>query len=81
MTGNVDNWVNVDTFGPIYPFVGTEFLLVLIALAFWIGWHIWQMRSEATEFKKDIEKINQRGGVDKVLDNESDREVNDLTGG
>lgn len=80
-TGMVDNWINVDTLGPIYPFVGTEFLLVLLGLAFWIIWHIWQMNTESAEFKDDIEKINQQGGVAKVLDSESAREVSDLAGG
>lgn len=80
-TGMVDNWVNVDAFGPIYPFVGTETLLALLGIAFWIIWHIWQMKAESAEFKKDLENINKRGGVGNVLDAESKREISDMTGG
>lgn len=80
-TGMVDNWVNVDTFGPIYPFVGTEVLLTILGFAFWIIWHIWQMKGEAVEFSSDLDKIKQRGGVDAVLDAEERRETSDLTGG
>ena len=80
-TGMVDNWVNVDTFGPIYPFVGGEVLLALLGIAFWIIWHIWQIKGEAAEFNNDLEKINQRGGVGKVLDEEAKREISDMTGG
>ena len=69
-TGLVDNWVNIDKFGPIYPFVGTEGLLVIAGLAFWIGWHIWQLKSESAEFKSDMEKIKERGGIGKYLDDE-----------
>ena len=58
-TGMVDNWVNVDTFGPIYPFVGTEFLLAVLGIAFWIIWHIVQMKSESAEFQNDLEKIKE----------------------
>ncbi|MGI9317181.1 MAG: hypothetical protein ACR2QW_07635 [bacterium] len=80
-TGMVDNWVNVDALGPIYPFVGTETLLAILGIAFWIIWHIWQIKGENVEFKKDLEKINQRGGVGNVLDEESKRELSDMTGG
>ncbi len=80
-TGMVENWVNVDVTGPIYPFVGTEFLLVIIGLAFWIIWHIWQIKEENAEFREDVEKINKRGGIGKVLDDESRRETSDMTGG
>ena len=69
-TGLVDNWVNIDKFGPIYPFVGTEGLLVIVGLAFWIGWHIWQFKSESAEFKSDMDKIKERGGIGKFLDDE-----------
>lgn len=80
-TGMVDNWVNVDAFGPIYPFVGTEGLLTILGLAFWIIWHIWQIKEESAEFNKDLENINKRGGVGNILDNESKREISDMTGG
>ena len=80
-TGMVDNWLNVDALGPIYPFVGTEILLTLLGLAFWIIWHIWQIKEETAEFNADIENINKRGGVGKVLDEEGKREISDLAGG
>ena len=31
-TGLVDNWLNLDTFGAIYPFVGTEGFLAIVGL-------------------------------------------------
>ncbi|MFV2031362.1 MAG: hypothetical protein ACC663_02600 [Gammaproteobacteria bacterium] len=79
-TGLVDNWLNVDTFGPIYPFVGSEKLLVIVGVAFWIIWHIWQIKKESAEFKQDIENINKLGGPGKVLDNEASREMKDTVG-
>ena len=80
-TGMVDNWVNIDTFGPIYPFVGTEVLLAILGVVFWIVWHIWQMKEEAAEFQSDLDSIKERGGVGAVLDAEEKRETSDLTGG
>ena len=79
-TGLVDNWLNVDTFGPIYPFVGTEGLMSIVGIAFWVGWHIIQIRKENAEFKQDVENINAKGGVDKVLDDEVKREIGDSIG-
>jgi hypothetical protein len=79
-TGLVDNWLNIDTFGPIYPFVGTEGILAFVGIAFWVGWHIWQIREENAEFKQDLENIQKRGGVDKVLDEETKREEGDIVG-
>ena len=80
-TGMIENWVNIDQYGPIYPFVGTELMLTFLGLAFWIIWHIWQMRDESREFQEDVEKIRQRGGVGAVLDAESKREAGDIIGG
>ncbi len=79
-TGLVDNWLNVDTFGPIYPFVGTEVLMAVVGIAFWVGWHIMQIRKENTEFKQDVENIKAKGGLGKVLDDEVNREMGDSIG-
>jgi hypothetical protein len=80
-TGMIENWVNVDVSGPIYPFVGTEGLLVIVGIAFWIIWHVWQLKAESNEFKEEVEKIKQRGGAGAMLDAETKRETSDLTGG
>ena len=79
-TGPVDNWLNIDTFGAIYPFVGTEMLLTIVGFAFWIGWHIWQIKKESAEFNEDIENIKKQGGPGKVLDDEARREIEDQVG-
>ncbi len=80
-TGMIENWVNIDVYGPIYPFVGTEGVLVIAGIAFWIIWHIWQFKAESKEFSEDVAKIKQRGGVGAVLDAESKRESGDIIGG
>ncbi|HKJ52703.1 MAG TPA: hypothetical protein VKB27_14450 [Gammaproteobacteria bacterium] len=79
-TGAVDNWLNVDTFGAIYPFVGTEKFLAIVGIACWIIWHIWQIKKENAEFSKDIENINRQGGPGKVLEDEARREQEDSLG-
>ena len=46
----VTNWIDhlsaKEVAGAIYPGVGTEGLLVLIALVLWIGWHVVSARQE-----------------------------------
>ena len=79
-TGLVDNWLNLDTFGAIYPFVGSEGFLTILGLIFWFGWHVWQHQKESVEFKGDIENINKQGGPGKVLDDEGSREMKDSVG-
>jgi hypothetical protein len=79
-TGQVDNWVNIDTFGAIYPFVGTEMLLAIVGIAFWIIWHIIQLKKENAEFRHDLENIKKQGGPGKVLDDEARREIEDQVG-
>ena len=79
-TGPVDNWLNIDTFGAIYPFVGTEMLLAVAGYAFWLIWHFKQIRKENEEFAADIENIKKQGGPGKVLDDEARREIEDQVG-
>jgi hypothetical protein len=51
----VETWVGTDLsqLGPIYPMVGSEFLLWILGLVFWIGFHVLQARVEKEEFEKD----------------------------
>ncbi len=79
-TGNVDNWLNVDAFGAIYPFAGTEVMLAILGYAFWLIWHVIQIRKENAEFQKDIDNIRQQGGPGKVLEDEARREIEDQVG-
>jgi hypothetical protein len=46
--------VDLKDVGAIYPFQGTEVLLVIIGLIFWIGWHIVQTRQENAEIESDM---------------------------
>ncbi|MDC1054565.1 hypothetical protein OAU87_05610 [Alphaproteobacteria bacterium] len=50
----VTSWVEALNAGEtvIYPFVGTEWLWLIIAIAFWIVWHV---RSSASETEENDE--------------------------
>jgi hypothetical protein len=53
-TNGMTSWaVDLKDVGAIYPFQGSETLLVILGLAFWIGWHIWQVRNENAELEAE----------------------------
>ncbi|WP_287324498.1 hypothetical protein [Mesorhizobium sp.] len=39
--------------GAIYPFQGSEVVMVIVGLVFWIGWHVLQTRQENAEIEAD----------------------------
>lgn len=56
--------VDLKDVGAIYPFQGWEVPMVWAAVAFWIIWHIWQIRFEsadlaATRVDADLKKTNE----------------------
>jgi hypothetical protein len=68
-TANFQNWAgNILDIGPIYPFVGWEFIMFLVGLVFWVGWHVMQMRGEDREFEEDTARMKGQGGVRKALE-------------
>ena len=52
----VSNWIDhlsaAEVQGAVYPGVGTETVLVLIAVVIWIGWHVITAKQEEEELKK-----------------------------
>ncbi len=54
-TTAIETWAGADLsqIGPIYPMVGTEFILFLIGLAFWLLFHVVQAKIEKKEMEAD----------------------------
>ncbi len=56
-TTGIDSWaVDLAEVGPIYPMQGSEFILLVICVAAWIGWHIWCIRWEKQYHRDKIAK-------------------------
>ncbi|MAV62322.1 MAG: hypothetical protein CMI80_02435 [Candidatus Pelagibacter sp.] len=62
----VTNWIDHlsadEVQGAIYPGVGSEGILVIIALVLWIGWHILQNNAETKSMEELARK--RRGAND-----------------
>lgn len=70
-TGTIENWHgNMTDIGPLYPFVGFEGLLVVIAVAFWIVWTVWQWRMESSNYNDDMRTLKQNDNMTKALKGE-----------
>jgi hypothetical protein len=68
-TNGLTSWaVDLKDVGAIYPLQGTEVVMVLIGLAFWIVWHVMQMRQEDDELESDLSIIEQRADAPVVRD-------------
>ena len=49
MSTGISSWLNPESITAIYPFVGTEVLLTIAGVVFWVWWHIKQIRDENRE--------------------------------
>ena len=71
MTGNFTDWNgNMTDLGPLYPFVGWEWLMVIILVVLWIWWHISQIREENRQLDAEAEMLRQGENLQKALQEE-----------
>ena len=63
-TTGIDSWaVDLADVTTIYPFQGSEVIMVIIAVAFWIIWHVWQLKHENDYLR---EKVETHGNADNI---------------
>lgn len=60
--------VDLANVGPVYPWIGYEVIMVLVAVALWILWHIVQIRQENKELAEDIRLYGDRESIKKALE-------------
>lgn len=64
----VETWAtDLSQLGPIYPFAGSEFVLWIIGLAFWIGFHILQGRIESRQMDEESTDLRNKARMSEVL--------------
>lgn len=67
MSTGISSWSSPDAITAIYPFVGSEVLLTIAGVAFWIWWHIKQIRDENRELA-EAAAAHQSDGLVKVME-------------
>lgn len=67
MSTGISSWSNPETIEAIYPFVGTEMLLTVAGVVFWVWWHVKQIRDENRELAEAAES-HQNEGLHNVMD-------------
>lgn len=68
-TTGITTWAtDLAEVGKVYPFQGTETVLLIIGLACWIGWHVWCVRWEQDYHRDKIRKYGEQARVREALD-------------
>jgi hypothetical protein len=71
MSTGIESWDgNMLDLGPLYPFVGSEGIMVIIAVVFWVGWHILQIRMENRTHDETAARLRQAGNLQKAVEAE-----------
>lgn len=60
--------VDLGNVGAVYPWIGAELIMVLVGVAFWILWHILQIRQENEDYSEDIKLYGSKESIRKALD-------------
>jgi type VI protein secretion system component VasF len=63
--------VDLANVSAIYPWQGSELIMVIAGVVFWILWHIIQLRDEKEEFQEDVAKYGSKEAIKKALDDHS----------
>jgi len=66
MSTGISSWANPETITAIYPFVGSEVLLTIAGVVFWIWWHVKQIRDE-NRLLEQAAMAHQDEGLEKLM--------------
>lgn len=70
-TGSFENWAGtIADIGPIYPFVGSEGMLAIAGLIFWVWWHIKQIKMENQNHEDELKRFGDKESLMKIVDRE-----------
>lgn len=68
----VETWaVDLADVGAVYPMVGSETIMVIVAVVAWLVWHIVQMRAEQRQHREEVRLHGSRKELDQVIDDDS----------
>ena len=65
MSTGLESWTPVKEVAALSPFSGGEVYLTIIAVGLWIGWQIWQIKSENSAYDEQVSKL--QGNLSKAV--------------
>ncbi|HEX9771561.1 MAG: hypothetical protein ACREC3_17120 [Methyloceanibacter sp.] len=60
--------VDLKDIGAVYPLLGWEVIMVLVAVAAWLLWHFAQIREEEADHADDVKRYGKSEAIKKALD-------------
>ena len=70
-TTGIESWaVDLKDVGAIYPFQGSEGLMVIIAVALWLVWHVWCTRWERSSHDEKVRKYGNQDSLNNALNSD-----------
>ncbi len=67
-TTPIDTWaVDLADVTLIYPWVGSEVIMAVVAIVLWLGWHVWQLKNENATYEEEKRKYGTPEQIDKAI--------------
>ena len=73
MNTGLTSFADPISIGPMYPFAGSEMLLVLILLVVWVVWQAFFTRAEGKEFDEAAQLYREKGLLQAKTEAEAER--------
>ena len=70
-TTPIETWaVDLADVTLIYPWVGSEVIMAVVAVVLWLAWHVWQCRSESAIYEEEKQKYGDPEAIEKAISGE-----------
>ena len=67
-TTPIETWaVDLADVTLIYPWVGSEVIMAVVAIVLWLGWHVWQLKHENATYEEEKRKYGTAEQIDKAI--------------
>ena len=65
MSTGIESWTPVKEITALSPFGGSEVIVTIIAVVVWIGWQVWQIKTENNAYVEQTSKL--QGNLSKAI--------------
>ncbi len=67
-TTPIETWaVDLADVTLIYPGVGTEVIMAVVAIVLWLAWHVWQVKNENAIYEEEKRKYGTPDTIDRAI--------------